>query len=160
LAQIFESFKALCEQQRVVEDDDLEQLMTGGLSGQGYRLASMTISDRGDLDPDRRASAQIELSDPNGHKVSETAFGDGPVDALFSALAGATGVKLELDVGLGADARGEADLSVHVDGVEYQGSGTSRDIIEASALAWLDIANRILRRRRHAVNAEQRAVAA
>jgi len=166
LAQIFESFKTLCEQQRVVEDDDLEQLMSGGLSGQGYRLASMTISDRGDLDPGRRASAQIELSDPNGHKVSESAFGDGPVDALFSALAGATGVKLELEsyhvhsVGLGADARGEADLSVHVDGVEYKGSGTSRDIIEASALAWLDIANRILWRRQHATQAEQRAVAA
>jgi 2-isopropylmalate synthase len=27
------------------------------------------------------------------------------------------------------------------------GSGTSTDILEASALAWLDIANRMLRRR-------------
>ena len=49
---------------------------------------------------------------------------------------------------LGTDAQGEAALSVHHDGVEYQGSGTSRDIIEASALAWLDVANRLLRQRR------------
>ena len=148
LGQVFESFKALCEQQRVVDDDDLEALMTGNTSGQGYRLASMTVSDRG-----QRASAQIELSDPEGRKVSESALGDGPVDALFAALAAATDVDLSLEsyqvhsVGIGADARGEATLSVHSDGVEYIGSGTSRDIIEASALAWLDVANRILRTR-------------
>ena len=147
LDQVFARFKELCEQQRVVEDDDLERLIDGGVSGQGYRLASMTISDRG-----QRASAQIELSDPDGRKLSESALGDGPVDALFAALSNATGVKLSLEsysvhsVGLGTDAQGEASLSVHHDGVEYQGSGTSRDIIEASALAWLDVANRILRR--------------
>jgi 2-isopropylmalate synthase len=31
--------------------------------------------------------------------------------------------------------------------VEYDGTGTSKDIIEASALAWLDVANRLLRQR-------------
>ncbi|MDH5834505.1 2-isopropylmalate synthase [Luteimonas kalidii] len=147
LDQVFVQFKALCEQQRVVEDDDLERLIDGGVVGQGYRLSSMTISDRG-----QRASAQVELSNPEGRKVSESALGDGPVDALFAALSNATGVKLSLEsysvhsVGLGTDAQGEAALSVHHEGVEYQGSGTSRDIIEASALAWLDVANRILRR--------------
>jgi 2-isopropylmalate synthase len=148
LGQVFEAFKALCEQQRVVDDDDLETLMNGGVAGQGYRLSSMTVSDRG-----QRASAQVELSDPEGRKVSESALGDGPVDALFAALSAATDVELSLEsyqvhsVGLGADARGEATLSVHHDGSEYVGSGTSRDIIEASALAWLDVANRILRTR-------------
>ena len=147
LDQVFVQFKALCEQQRVVEDDDLERLINGGVIGQGFRLSSMTISDRG-----QRASAQVELSDPEGRRISESALGDGPVDALFAALSNATGVKLSLEsysvhsVGLGTDAQGEAALSVHHDGVEYQGSGTSRDIIEASALAWLDVANRILRR--------------
>ena len=146
LDQVFESFKALCEQQRTVDDDDLEALMNGGVQGQGFRLASMTVSDRG-----HRASAQVELSDPDGRKCSETALGDGPVDALFAALAAATGVRLSLQsyqvhsVGIGADARGEANLSVRHEDVDYTGTGTSRDIIEASALAWLDVANRILR---------------
>ncbi len=148
LDQVFAQFKELCEQQRVVEDDDLERLMTGGLTGEGYRLSSMTISDRG-----HRASAQVELSDPEGRKINESALGDGPVDALFAALSNATGVKLSLEsysvhsVGLGADAQGEASLSIHHEGRQYDGSGTSRDIIEASALAWLDVANRILRNR-------------
>ena len=51
-----------------------------------------------------------------------------------------------------ADARGEANLSVRHDGVEYDGTGTSKDIIEASALAWLDVANRLLRQRQAAVH--------
>lgn len=150
LKLVFEQFKALCEQQRVVTDADLQSLMQDASGSEGYRLASMTISDVGS-----RANALVELSDPEGHRISETAQGDGPVDALFAALASATGVQLVLDsyhvhsVGIGADARGEANLSVRHDGVAYEGTGTSRDIIEASALAWLDVANRLLRQRDH-----------
>ncbi|KAF1014692.1 MAG: 2-isopropylmalate synthase [Stenotrophomonas maltophilia] len=148
LKLVFERFKNLCEEQRVVTDADLQVLMQGGANAQGYRLASMTISDVGS-----RPNALVELSDPDGKRVAETAQGDGPVDALFGALSAATGVQLMLDsyhvhsVGIGADARGEANLSVHHDGVEYDGTGTSKDIIEASALAWLDVANRLLRQR-------------
>jgi 2-isopropylmalate synthase len=122
--------------------------MQGGASTPGYRLASMTISDVGS-----RANALVELSDPDGNRVAETAQGDGPVDALFGALSSATGVSLQLDsyqvhsVGIGADARGEANLSVRSGEDVFEGTGTSRDIIEASALAWLDVANRLLRQR-------------
>jgi 2-isopropylmalate synthase len=145
---VFEQFKALCEQQRVVTDADLQTLMQGATTNDGYRLSSMTISDVG-----QHANALIELSDPEGNRVCETASGDGPVDALFSALAAATGVALTLDsysvhsVGIGTDARGEANLSVRHEGIALEGTGTSRDVIEASALAWLDVANRLLRQR-------------
>lgn len=145
---VFASFKALCEKQRVVHDNDLQTLMQDGADSEGYRLSSMTVSDAG-----HRARATVELSDPDGDRVFETAEGDGPVDALFAALAMATGVDLVLEsyqvhsVGLGADARGEANLSVRFEGEEYDGTGTSKDIIEASALAWLDVANRLLRTR-------------
>ncbi|AOD13931.1 2-isopropylmalate synthase [Xanthomonas fragariae] len=158
---VFEQFKALCEKQRVLTDADLQALMQDATVQEGYRLASMTISDVGS-----RANALVELSDPEGNRVAETAQGNGPVDALFGALASATGVKLELDsyqvhsVGIGADARGEASLSVRHDGVEYEGTGTSKDIIEASALAWLDVANRLLRHRARGVVAGKTAAVA
>lgn len=160
LKLVFEQFKALCEKQRVVNDADLQALMQGSAQQDGYRLASMTISDVGS-----RANALVELSDPDGNRVAETAQGNGPVDALFGALAAATGVKLELDsyqvhsVGIGADARGEASLSVRHDGEEFEGTGTSKDIIEASALAWLDVANRLLRQRNAAPSSQDVAVA-
>jgi 2-isopropylmalate synthase len=158
LKLVFEQFKALCEQQRVVNDSDLRALMQDATVGEGYRLSSMTISDVGS-----RANALVELSDPDGKRVAETAQGNGPVDALFGALSAATGVRLQLDsyqvhsVGIGADARGEASLSVRHNGVEYEGTGTSKDIIEASALAWLDVANRLLRQR--AANSAHQATA-
>ena len=34
-----------------------------------------------------------------------------------------------------------------MDGVEFTGSGTSTDIVEASAHAWLEVANRAVRAR-------------
>lgn len=145
---VFADFKALCEKQRVVTDGDLQSLMHDETIGSGYRLSSMTVSDVGN-----RARATVELSNPEGERLFETAEGDGPVDALFAALAAATGVDLALDsyqvhsVGIGRDARGEASLSVRHEDKEYEGTGTSKDIIEASALAWLDVANRLLRQR-------------
>jgi 2-isopropylmalate synthase len=147
---VFAAFKALCETQRVVQDTDLQGLVTGDAhgAGRGFRLAALAVSDSG-----RRARAHVELSDPEGHLVAEVAEADGPVAALFAAMTRATGVPLLLEsyqvhsIGLGADARGEASLSARIDGREYTGLGTSRDIIEASALAWLDIANRVLRER-------------
>lgn len=161
LKLVFEQFKNLCERQRVVGDADLQMLMQDAAASDGYRLASMTISDVGG-----RANALVELSDPEGNRVAETAQGNGPVDALFGALSAATGVKLELDsyqvhsVGIGADARGEASLSVRHEGVEHEGTGTSKDIIEASALAWLEVANRLLRQRGTGTPTPQEAAAA
>ena len=111
-------------------------------------MAALSVIDSG-----KRARGHVELSDPDGHLVAEIAEAEGPVAALFEAMTRATGVPLQLEsyqvhsIGIGADSRGEASLSVRCDGVEHTGIGTSRDIIEASALAWLDVANRVLRQR-------------
>jgi 2-isopropylmalate synthase len=73
------------------------------------------------------------------------------VAALFAALSQATGVDFVLEsyevhsMGVGADARGEANLSARIDDEVMTGQGTSRDVLEASAVAWLDVANRVLR---------------
>ncbi|MCG6117007.1 MAG: 2-isopropylmalate synthase [Aquimonas sp.] len=147
---VFANFKALTETQRVVGDRDLEQLILGSAAsaGQGYRLASMRISDAAGS-----ARAEVELSDPEGNRVAESADSDGPVAALFAAMSAATGIELKLEsyqvhsIGMGSHARGEANLSVSYEDEEYTGVGVSRDIIEASALAWLDVANRLLRKR-------------
>ena len=72
---------------------------------------------------------------------------------MFAALAHATKVDFVLEsyevhsMGVGADARGEANLSARVNGELMSGQGTSRDVLEASAIAWLDVANRLLRER-------------
>ncbi|MGH8077197.1 MAG: alpha-isopropylmalate synthase regulatory domain-containing protein, partial [Lysobacter sp.] len=100
---------------------------------------------------DSLPTASVQLLDPDGNTVSEAAVGDGPVHAWFAALARATGRTLDIahyhvsSVTTGDDAQGQTTLTARVDGVELVGSGTSTDTLEASALAWLDIANRLLR---------------
>ncbi len=119
--------------------------------------AAFVVAD--DKDPVRlsdeggTAHARVELSDPSGHQVTQGAEGEGPVEALFAALSHATGVGFVLEtyevhsMGMGADARGEANLSARIDGELVTGQGTSRDVLQASAIAWLDVANRVLRER-------------
>ena len=54
--------------------------------------------------------------------------------------------RAEVRVGRVEPARHADVLVARSDGVEMTGTGTSTDIIEASALAWLDVANRVARR--------------
>ena len=74
--------------------------------------------------------------------------GDGPVDALFRSIESALGVNLRLNdfainaVGWGKDAQGQVKLIVEIDGKNYVGKGTSTDILEASACAYLNAINR------------------
>jgi 2-isopropylmalate synthase len=98
-------------------------------------------------------TASVELCSPEGERITEAATGDGPVHALFAALARGTGTHLDIEsyqvssVTTGEDAQGQASLTARLHGTEITGSGTSTDILEASALAWLDIVNRLHRRR-------------
>ena len=86
-------------------------------------------------------------------RVVEAAVGGGPVEAACTALERITGINLELQhydvrgVSIGEDAQGEVTITVTFNGATYRGHGISTDIVEASARAWLEVINRILRRR-------------
>ena len=147
LDQVIAGAKALTQTQHVISDRDLQMLVEGEQFGPGWRISALSLTDHG-----HHTRAHIDLSDPDDRHVIQTAQGDGPVDALFAALAQATGVDFVLDsyevhsMGVGRDARGEANLSAEIDGEVLTGQGTSRDVLEASAIAWLDVANRVLRK--------------
>jgi 2-isopropylmalate synthase len=158
LNQVFGRFKALTEKKREVFDADLEALALGidGRTLGGWRLNRLHVSTG--VGDGILPTASVELSSPDGERVTEAATGDGPVHALFAALARATGTHLDIEsyqvssVTTGEDAQGQASLTARVHssenvGEDITGNGTSTDILEASALAWLDIVNRLLRRR-------------
>ena len=153
LNQVFARFKALTEKKREVFDADLEALALGpdGVAAGGWRLHRLHVSTG--VGDGILPTASVALIAPDGRTVTEAATGDGPVHALFAALARATGTALQVEsyqvssVTTGDDAQGQASLTARVHGEEVTGSGTSTDILEASAHAWLDIANRALRRR-------------
>jgi 2-isopropylmalate synthase len=81
--------------------------------------------------------------------IEESATGDGPVDAVFKAIEKATKMEPELSrlvispVTEGKDALAEASVTLNLNGKRVVGKGGSTDIIEASALSFIDALNRL-----------------
>ncbi len=163
LNQAFAQFKALADKKKEVFDADLEAIALGqNGSEQGpWRLLALQI--QGAIGRDAVPSASVRLGHDDGRVVSEAAVGDGPVHAIFAAIERATGTNVTLrqyqvrSLSTGEDAQGEARVDVVVDGREYRGRAVSTDILEASALALVEVINRIARR--EALLAREEAVA-
>ncbi|MCE5242524.1 MAG: 2-isopropylmalate synthase [Desulfobacteraceae bacterium] len=83
-----------------------------------------------------------------GIQCTDAATGNGPVDAVFNGIeriVGQQGKLRDYDlkaVTMGKDALGEAMVRVEIEGAVYSGIGTSPDVIEASARAYLNAFNR------------------
>lgn len=83
-----------------------------------------------------------------GMNLTDAATGNGPVDAAFNCIErilGKSGTLRDYDlkaVTMGKDALGEAMVRVEIDGAVYSGIGTSPDVIEATARAYLNAFNR------------------
>ncbi|PKM14935.1 MAG: 2-isopropylmalate synthase [Gammaproteobacteria bacterium HGW-Gammaproteobacteria-2] len=154
LGTLFAQFKTLAEKKKEVFDADLEALLASddGQSIDGWRLKAFHISTG--AGEGTRPAAAVEIRDASGTALRGRATGDGPVHALFEALAAATGTAFMIEsyqvgsVSTGEDALGQASVITLIDDEEINGVGTSTDILEASALAWLDVANRLARRER------------
>ncbi|ANB16165.1 2-isopropylmalate synthase [Dokdonella koreensis] len=149
LDAIFTRFKTLADRKREVFDSDLEALAVGrdpeavGPWHLEHLNASSHLGGNG--------SASVRLVHEDGRRASEAAIGDGPIDAVLRAIGRAIGHDLELTdfqiraLSHGGDAQGQATLGVRHQDRELKGRGVSTDIVEAAALAALEIANRIER---------------
>ena len=84
----------------------------------------------------------------DGEHITDAATGNGPVDAVYNGIeriVGQQGTLRDYDlkaVTMGKDALGEAMVRVEIEGAVYSGIGTSPDVIEASARAYLNAFNR------------------
>ena len=147
LDRAFQAFKTLADRKKEIFDADIEAIvLRSDDAGSGpWQLEALRI--RSGDGP--RASAEVELLHADGQPRRESATGDGPVEAAFRAIERATGVSVELksfdirNVTVGEDAQGEAVVSVASGGRTWQGKGFDTDIIQASALAFLQAINRI-----------------
>ena len=89
----------------------------------------------------------------DGTIFREVSLGDGPVDAVFKAIERITGIEVLVrdyrlrSVTVGEDAQGEAQIEAEFQGKSLIGRAVSTDIIEASALAFLQVLNRIAMRK-------------
>ena len=79
----------------------------------------------------------------------DASIGDGPVDAIYSAIARLTGIKATVSdyriraVTRGKEAQGEVIVELEQNGSKVRGRGLSTDILEASACAYLAAVNRL-----------------
>jgi len=86
----------------------------------------------------------------DGQVVQEAASGDGPINALYHAIDRAARFEGQLldyrlnAVTEGQDALGEVTVRVRAGDRVASGRGTSTDVIEASARAYMNAMNKIL----------------
>jgi 2-isopropylmalate synthase len=145
--RVFEEFKALADKKKELFDGDIEALVLraeGSAAGPWQLSELATETHSGGV---ARASVQLRHSD--GRSVLRTATGDGPVDAAFKAIEGATGIAVTLRkfevqaVSEGEDAQGEARVYVEYNRRSYRGASVSTNIVESGTRAFLEVINRI-----------------
>ncbi|MCX5781244.1 MAG: 2-isopropylmalate synthase [Elusimicrobia bacterium] len=156
--KIFEKFKELADKKKYIFDDDIIALAEEGTSSlkEVYALEYLNASSGTGVVP----TATIRISKQGDKKeiFQEAACGDGPVDAVYKAIDKIVGLKLHLSdynlraISAGEDAQGEVNLKVEHKGVTFSGKGTSTDIIEASAKAYLNAINKIVSRSKAALS--------
>jgi len=147
LDRAFRTFKALAARKKEVFDEDLMTIVTDEVT-QGpeiYTLEYLHVISGTSVVP----SATVKLG-KDGQVFQDSGVGDGPVDAVLAAIDAITGLKGRLqDYALrsatsGKDAIGEVSMKIDFDGTVVSGRGSSTDVIEASARAYLSALNRMV----------------
>jgi 2-isopropylmalate synthase len=143
----FVKFKSLADKKKEVFDEDLEALIDEQLEFAAgmWELVSLQVMSGGNS----VATATVTLRDSAGVTSQDASVGDGPVDAIYSAIQRLTGVKVSLtdyrirSISKGKDALGEAHVEMQHGDKTIRGRGLSTDILEASARAYLAAINRL-----------------
>ncbi len=144
--EIHAKFLALADKKGTVYNDDLIALVELGVEEieETYSLDFLNAVSGKNTIP----TATIRLKTPKGI-VQEAATGDGPVDACYNAIERVTKLKIKLEdyklaaIGEGRGAMGKVDIIGIYNNQRYHGSGASTDIVESSALAYLNVVNKI-----------------
>jgi len=145
--RITDQIKALADKKKSVYDEDVRAIVEGQFTEvqQIWKLADLTVV------TGKQPTATVTIVGVGKKEsISETGTGDGPIDAMLKTVDRITGTKgslVDFNVGSvtkGKDAIGEVSVRVDFAGRIVTGKGTSTDIIEASALAYLNALNRHL----------------
>jgi 2-isopropylmalate synthase len=151
LQKVFDGFKTLADRKKVIYDADIEALAESQIHSAPtlWTLEALTCNAGSGTIP----SAAVCLWHQDGTIVREAAIGDGPIDAVFTAIERITGVSVTLrdyrirSVTVGEDAQGEAHIEAESDGLIVSGRAVSTDVVEASALAFVQVINRLVSRK-------------
>jgi len=153
LEKTYQRFLAVADQRKQVTDDELESLVADELrlAQEIYALDYLHVVSGGTTIP----TATVRLRQ-NGQVFQGVSNGVGSVDAVYSAIGKLIKVPHRLvdynvsSVTGGTDALGEVTVRISDrSGQIYTGRGSSMDIIEASAKAYLQALNKVVFRAGH-----------
>jgi 2-isopropylmalate synthase len=152
LNQAFVRFKELADRKVQITEADLEAIVAEELgTGVVHRYGIVSLDLHGGTSS--TPTAAVVLTDAEDGKAEATAHGNGMIDAAIAAIAQATGVDgtvLDFNVSSvtsGGDALGDVVIQLEVDGIKAAGRGVSTDVVEASARAYLNAVNKVVRLR-------------
>ncbi|WP_019120438.1 2-isopropylmalate synthase [Brevibacillus massiliensis] len=146
---LFEKFLALADAKKEVYDHDVFYLVTNHRTIKAgnsrlYELLSFQVVSN-DLYP----TATVKLKQ-GGETMKGSAVGEGPIEALYSAIKDLVGLDVHLkdykinSLSRGKDAIGRVNIRIEYQGKIYTGRAMDTDIIKASALAFLNGVNAVL----------------
>jgi 2-isopropylmalate synthase len=145
LNRSFDRFKTLADLKKEVFDEDLDAIVADeAREDEKFKLGHITVT----CGSFAVATATVQL-EIDGTPVRTAELGDGPVDATLKAIKKLTKTKAKLmqyNVGSitgGTDAQGEVTVRVSEGNHVVVGKGSSTDIIEASAKAYIHALNRL-----------------
>jgi len=149
LRRAFQEFKVLCDKKKHVTTEDILSLVESEIDLRGapqtYALKAFHVSTSSTLPP----MASVTLV--RGQELfTQEASGDGPVDAMYNAINKIVGLETTLaDYAVkaitgGTDAMGEATIKVRHGERLFVGRGTSTDVLESSARAYVAAVNKII----------------
>ncbi|MCI5097935.1 MAG: 2-isopropylmalate synthase [Rhodobacteraceae bacterium] len=153
LKDIFVRFKELADRKKEVFDDDLIALMHSGENAEADRLQIVSMKVVCGTGGPAEATVEMEIE---GKDLTDTAQGDGPVDATFKAIRKLYPNKARLQlyqvqaVTEGTDAQATVSVRLEEDGMIATGQSANTDTVVASAKAYVNALNRLLVRREKA----------
>jgi 2-isopropylmalate synthase len=146
----FERFKALADLKKDVYDDDLVAIVTEQTVRVPDRFELLELNVIASSKSLPHAAVRLRVDGEERHGEGE---GDGMVDACYKAISQITGISPKLEryavkaITGGTDALGEVSCLIAQNGVTATGQGAHTDIIQASALAFVNALNKLESRR-------------
>lgn len=143
----FLKFKQMADRKRVVTDNDIEALLGGQISEvpEIYHLVEFQAFTTSHT----KATATVTLM-RDAEEYTESAVGNGPIDATLLAIDKISGMDLELlryrvrAASEGRDAIAEVSMRVGYEDKSATGRGISPDVVEASVLSYVAGLNRLI----------------
>ena len=145
----FTRFKELADRKVEITDADLEAIVAeelGQTVAHGFELEALEVRGGTVGTPEAKVVLVRE-----GEKIEASSDGDGMIDAACKAIKAATGIDGKLtdfnvsSVTGGVDALGDVIIQLEADDIRVSGRGVSTDVVEASARAFLNAVNKVVR---------------